>query len=95
MKVQRDVINELHEKFGHLTRKEIGNIIQEYFSIQTSELLETGSARLPILGKLEITETKPRKARNLSTGETINVPASKRIKFKPKKEIKLQVKNLK
>lgn len=40
------------------------------------------------LGKLKVTDTKERQGRNPATGETITIPAGKRVKFMPAKGLK-------
>lgn len=55
-------------------------------------LKSVGKATISGLGTFKVKETKPRCGRNPKTGETIQIPASKRISFKPaiglKKEIR-------
>lgn len=43
------------------------------------------------LGKLYVRRTKPRVGRNPATGEPINIPAKKRIRFAPAKALKMAV----
>ncbi len=44
-------------------------------------------------GSFSVTETKARKGRNPKTGEEINLPASKRVKFTPGSNFKEAVKS--
>ena len=46
--------------------------------------------RLPLmgLGKLYVRRTKPRMGRNPATGETIQIPSRKRVRFVPAKSLK-------
>ena len=51
------------------------------------EGLQAGEdVRLPGFGTFKVKEVPARKARNIRTGEEINVPAHKRITFKPSKK---------
>jgi len=43
------------------------------------------------LGKLYVRQTKPRMGRNPSTGESIHIPARKRVRFTPAKAFKAAV----
>jgi DNA-binding protein HU-beta len=49
--------------------------------------------KLPLLGlgKLYVRETKPRLGRNPATGETIQIPAKKRVRFTAAKALKEEV----
>ena len=40
------------------------------------------------LGKLYVRHSKPRQGRNPQTGETINIPARKRVRFTAAKALK-------
>lgn len=42
---------------------------------------------LPGLGKLVVVATKARQARNPRTGEIIEIPAGRKVKFRPGKEL--------
>ncbi len=38
-------------------------------------------------GTFEVVETKPKKGRNIHDGSTLNIPAHKRVKFTPGKDL--------
>jgi DNA-binding protein HU-beta len=46
-------------------------------------LLAGGKISLTGLGTFVVKPTKPRQARNLKTGEVVQVPASRRVSFRP------------
>ncbi len=50
-----------------------------------------GELLLPGFGKFVMRETKERQGRNPSTGETIEIPAGKRLGFMPAKAIREQI----
>lgn len=56
--------------------------------IMAAELLGGGEISLPNVGKLVVIDTKARKGRNPRTGETINIPAGKRVSFRITKALK-------
>lgn len=47
-----------------------------------------GEFSLPEIGKLKVAETAARTGRNPKTGESIEVPAGRRVKFRPSKSLK-------
>lgn len=46
---------------------------------------------LPGIGKIQVRQSKARKGRNPATGETINIPARKRVRLTPSKALKQAV----
>jgi len=48
-------------------------------------LKTTGNVQLVGFGSFNVKERKARKGRNPRTGETIDIPASRTVKFKPSK----------
>lgn len=58
-----------------------------------SESLKKGEeVKLAGFGNFDIKQTKAREGRNPATGETIKIPASKKPRFKPSKQLKESVK---
>lgn len=53
-----------------------------------AELQQGGEVTLPGLGKLSVTDKAPRKGRNPSTGEEIDIPAKRVPKFSAAKALK-------
>jgi len=51
-------------------------------------ITETGELRIPDFGVFKLRTTTPRKGRNILTGETKEIPATKTIKFKLSKSLK-------
>jgi len=52
------------------------------------ELGRNGEAPLPGLGVLRVVKLKARTARNPRTGEAVDVPAKKTVRFRPYKELR-------
>lgn len=52
------------------------------------DALATGESVRTMFGTFSVAEREARKGRNLRTGETIDIPASKTVKFKPSKAVK-------
>ncbi|MCQ2101010.1 MAG: HU family DNA-binding protein [Fibrobacter sp.] len=64
-------------------RKEIKRVIEEYVNCIKDELANGKTVRIKDLGTFTPKTKKARKARNPKTGEEIEVPEKKTIKFKP------------
>jgi DNA-binding protein HU-beta len=73
------------EKAG-ITRKLALDILEEIASIAYKEA--RNSFTLPGLGKLVLVQRKARMGRNPATGEAINIPAKKVVKFRVAKAAK-------
>jgi len=56
--------------------------------VAAAELLGGGEITLPSLGKLKIRKTAARTGRNPRTGESLPIPAGKKVVFVPSKELK-------
>ena len=54
------------------------------------DAVQSGPVRTAI-GTFSMSERKARKGRNPRTGETVNIPASKSIKFKPSKAVRERI----
>ncbi len=73
-------------------KKSVAEFIIDQFALGVSEALQAGDdVKVPGLGTFKVKETKARTARNPKTGETIQVPAKKVVKFVPAKELKSRV----
>lgn len=56
--------------------------------VAAAELLGGGEVPLPELGKLKVRETAAREGRNPRTGESLHIPAGKKVVFLPGKDLK-------
>lgn len=74
------MIDELSER-AFTTRKQTEAILESLIEIIGREAVN-GFA-IPGLCKFEIAERKPRKGRNPQTGESIQIPATKKLRIKP------------
>ncbi len=81
----------LAEKEG-LTKKVALEIIDVMFDEFTKTLQNGGKVDIPGFGKFVVSESKARTSKNPMTGEPIEVPASKKPKFRPAKALKEAVK---
>lgn len=79
------IIDHISKKTG-VTKKIAGQFLQELVFLAYKEAKK--SFTLPGLGKLVLVERKARLGRNPKTGETIQIPAKKVVKFRVAKQAK-------
>ncbi|MEC1270958.1 HU family DNA-binding protein [Bacillus vallismortis] len=85
------LIAKVAEKQGE-SKKEAAPSVETVFDT-ISEALKSGEkVSIPGFGTFEVRERAARKGRNIQTGEEIEIPASKVVKFKPAKALKDAVK---
>lgn len=82
-----EFIGRLSEKLD-VTKKESEEIFNVFCSLIHDALVDGDEIRLNNIGSLSITETKARTCRNPKTGETIEVPAGRKVRFKTGKSMK-------
>lgn len=80
-----EIVSKLAEKNG-LTKKQVKQLLEDLANLAYQEA--KNSFTLPGLGKLVLVERKARLARNPRTGEMVQVPAKKVVKFKVAKVCK-------
>jgi DNA-binding protein HU-beta len=88
----KDDFNTLHrlmEHVGHaqdLSARQTSDMATDIVDAIRHQLRGHGEIRISGLGTLRVKPTKARTARNPRTGEAVNVPAGKRLAFKPSAE---------
>lgn len=78
---------ELAEKH-ELTKKQANQIMDDLVTHLVKNLKKGNRLRLAGLGILQVRKRAARMGRNPATGETIKIPAKKKIAFRPAKELK-------
>nr|WP_294522117.1 HU family DNA-binding protein [uncultured Rhodopila sp.] len=74
---------------GHdLTKKAAEAVLDDFVALITRQLVNGDKIRLSGLGILQVRDRPARTARNPRTGESVAVAASKKIAFRPAKELK-------
>ena len=81
------IYNDMHDDF-RLTRKEVQAVVDQVFSRITDKVLSDESVSISKFGQFSLHQRNERKGRNLRTGETVMVPASKFVHFKAAKALK-------
>jgi DNA-binding protein HU-beta len=82
-----ELLKELANQTG-LKKKEVENIMQALRSTIYKTLRKEHKIKLDGLGVFQLKDRKARIARNPRTGETVNVPAKKVVKFRVLKVLK-------
>jgi DNA-binding protein HU-beta len=74
---------------GHaLSKKAAEAVLDDFVAVVTRQLVKGDKIRLSGLGILQVRDRPARTARNPATGESVAVAASKKIAFRPAKELK-------
>ncbi|HEV8653981.1 MAG TPA: HU family DNA-binding protein [Candidatus Limnocylindria bacterium] len=80
-----ETLNRLSEK-TQLTKKQVGLVLEELAALAYKEA--RNGFTFPGVGKLVIVDRKARLGRNPATGETIQIPAKRVLKFRIAKQAK-------
>ncbi|AZJ44150.1 HU family DNA-binding protein [Bacillus velezensis] len=86
-----EFVGAVAEKLG-VAKKEATPKVEAVFNVIVETLTKGESIKIPGIGTFEVRERAARKGRNIQTGEEIEIPASKAVKFKPAKALKDSVK---
>ncbi len=80
-----ETLNRLSEKTG-LPKKQVANVLDELAALSYKEA--RNGFTFPGVGKLVVVDRKARLGRNPATGETIQIPAKRVLKFRIAKQAK-------
>jgi DNA-binding protein HU-beta len=81
------VFEQLGETHG-LPRKQTHRLLADFVAAMTKHLKQGDRIRMSGLGILEVKTQAARMGRNPATGERIQIKASKKVGFRPAKELK-------
>ena len=87
-----DLVNRVAEK-AETSRREAKFMIDVVVSTLVDALAEGEDVKMTPFGKFEVVQRAARKGRNPQTGEELNIPPRKGVKFKPGKALKEIVNN--
>lgn len=82
-----ELINEMVAN-TNLSKKDVGTVLDAFVGAVTESLANGERVQLVGFGTFETVERAARTGRNPSTGETIEIPASRAPKFKPGQALK-------
>ena len=71
-----------------LDKAKAGRVVEGVLSAISEALKAADKVSLQGLGIFEVSDRAARQGRNPATGETIQIPASKSVKFRPTKSLK-------
>ncbi len=77
-----EIIDTLFEKLD-LTRKEVGELVDNLFEMIRVELEKGNNVKLPGFGNFNVRSKRSRVGRNPKTGEEMEITARKVLTFKP------------
>ena len=81
----------LQKSNGNVSKKQVEQFIESIFDTVTEALSEDKTVRLGNLGSLKPSERKARSGRNPQTGQQIQIPAKKVVKFNMSKALDEQM----
>ena len=84
-KTKGQIVAAIAEKTG-LTKKQVDDVLAAQAELAYAEA--AAGFAIPGIGKLAVIERAARMGRNPATGETIQIPAKKSVKFKIAKAVK-------
>jgi DNA-binding protein HU-beta len=85
--MMKGILEELAE--GHQLPKRLGQELLSSMVERVTQHLQKGDrVRIGGLGTLEVRKREARTGRNPATGETMQIAASKKVAFRPAKELK-------
>jgi DNA-binding protein HU-beta len=82
-----DVINAISEQAG-ISKKEAAAAFDAFVNYISDSCTRGERCTVPGLGSFSISERKAREGRNPRTKETIQIPASKNVRFKAGKDLR-------
>lgn len=88
---KKEIIEKIADEAG-LTQKDAGKFLDSFVSVVTETLKQGEDIVLVGFGQFVVTERAARLARDFRTGKTIDIPASKVVKFKSGKGLNQAIK---
>jgi DNA-binding protein HU-beta len=83
-----DLVNGIVDRVEGITRRQAAEAFEAVFDSIVDALRSGEGAKVPGFGSFGVSERAARKGRNPATGESINIKASKTVRFKVGKELK-------
>jgi DNA-binding protein HU-beta len=83
----KTITADLAEKH-EITKKDAGLLMDDFVMQLVKNLKKGNRIRIPGLGSLQVRKQAARKGRNPATGESIKIPAKKKIAFRASKDLR-------
>lgn len=87
---KKDLAELIHARLG-LSRRESSDIVDYFFDTVKKALMKGEPVKLPGFGSLHVKERRPRKGRNPSTGEVIDIPSRNEVVFTPSRVLRARL----
>lgn len=75
----------------NLTHTQASRTLEAIVSAIADTLVAGGEVRIKGFGRLSVVKTAPRKAHDIRNGNTIEVPAKKKVSFKPSLSLRTNI----
>ncbi len=85
-----EMLNAIVDKSG-VAKKDVKSVMDAYNEVVIKTLKKEKKVKLPGLGIFNVKHRKARMGRNPMTGESIQIPAKKVVKFRVAKDVKTSV----
>lgn len=85
------VMSDVAQQFDSIPKKLTREVISEFLNLVETSVVSGNKVRLDKIGVLVTKESAARKGRNPQTGAEIEIPASRKVSFRPSKTLKDQV----
>jgi DNA-binding protein HU-beta len=83
-----DIVEKVFNSVEDVTKKQAAEAFDCIFEAITKHLAKGERVQIPGFGSFSVSKRAARKGRNPATGATINIPASKNVRFKSGKDLK-------
>ena len=83
-----DIVDRLASTVEGLTKKAATEVLEGIFAHIQESLADGERVQIPGFGTFMVSARKEREGRNPRTGETMTIPASNSVRFKPGKALK-------
>jgi len=81
------LVAELAEKHA-MPKKAVASVVEDLVGLTTKNMKKGNKVRITGLGIFQVRKRAARMGRNPATGEAIKIKASKKVAFRPAKELK-------
>ena len=89
---KKEIVRTIAKRIG-LSQEETKEVVQSTFDAIIDAIARQGRIELRNFGVFEMNIRSARKARNPRTGEQVDVPAKRVVKFKPGREMEDRIRN--
>lgn len=87
MMTKADLIDRISSNID-MSKSDVSRVLDTFADVATTGLKRNGEVALPGFGKLKLVKREAREGRDPRTGETLQIPAKKVVKFSAAKVLK-------